>query len=81
VAQLTTYLAAQLGTLVNDVTGLTGKYDFIMRWVTNGRAASDDTGPNLFRAVQEQLGLRLESKKGSVDIFVVDHMEKIPAEN
>jgi uncharacterized protein (TIGR03435 family) len=35
----------------------------------------------MLRAVQEQLGLKLESKKGMVDILVVDHIEKIPTEN
>lgn len=40
-----------------------------------------DQGPTLILAVQEQLGLRLESKKGMVDFVVVDHVEKIPAGN
>jgi uncharacterized protein (TIGR03435 family) len=35
----------------------------------------------LIQAVQEQLGLRLESKKGIVDFVVVDHAEKVPAGN
>lgn len=76
------YLSAQLHTTVNDRTGLKGEYDFTLRWVTEGATASaDETAPNLFRAVQEQLGLRLESKKGSIDILVVDHAEKSPIEN
>ncbi|MEO8368986.1 MAG: TIGR03435 family protein [Candidatus Solibacter sp.] len=37
--------------------------------------------PTIFAAVQEQLGLKLEQKKGSVDIFIVDHVEKNPVEN
>jgi uncharacterized protein (TIGR03435 family) len=73
------YLSAQLHTPVNNATGLNGKYDFTMHWISEG--STDDTGPNLFRAVQEQLGLRLESKKGTVDILVVDHVEKAPTEN
>lgn len=40
-----------------------------------------DTGPNLMTAVQEQLGLKLESRKGAVDLIVVDSMEKTPTEN
>ena len=46
-----------------------------------GRPAADsDTGPTIFGAVQE-LGLKLESKKGMVDLVVVDHAEKVPTEN
>ena len=37
--------------------------------------------PTIFAAVQEQMGLKLEQKKGSVDIFVIDHVEKNPVEN
>jgi uncharacterized protein (TIGR03435 family) len=45
-------------------------------------AISDvDSGPTIFQAIQDQLGLRLESKKGPVDFLVVDHMEKMPTEN
>ena len=37
--------------------------------------------PTIFAAVQEQMGLKLEQKKGSIDIFVIDHVEKNPTEN
>ena len=37
--------------------------------------------PTLIAAVQEQLGLKLEPKKGSVDFVVIDHVEKVPTEN
>jgi uncharacterized protein (TIGR03435 family) len=40
-----------------------------------------DNGPDLFRAVQDQLGLKLERKKESVEMLVVDHFERIPTEN
>jgi uncharacterized protein (TIGR03435 family) len=40
-----------------------------------------DPGPDLFTALQEQLGLRLQSKKAPVDTLVVDHAEKTPVEN
>ena len=80
--RLAVYLSAQLHTPVSNATGLTGKYDFALHWVAEGSTPpTDDTGPNLFRAVQEQLGLRLESRKGTVDILVVDHAEKTPTEN
>jgi hypothetical protein len=40
-----------------------------------------DSGPTLIQALQDQLGLRLEARKGPVDFLVVDHAEKIPTEN
>ena len=42
--------------------------------------ASDSTGPSLFTAVQEQLGLKLESTKGMQDVIVIDHIDE-PSEN
>jgi uncharacterized protein (TIGR03435 family) len=43
--------------------------------------ADSQAAPTLFSALQEQLGLRLEQKKGPVDLLVVDHLEKTPTEN
>jgi len=40
-----------------------------------------DPPPSIFNALQEQLGLRLEAKKGPVDLLVIDHVEKTPTEN
>jgi len=78
--QLARILMAQIDRPVTDATGLHGKYDFTLHWVGEG-AALVDAGPNIFRAVQEQLGLKLESKKLMVDVLVVDHIEKTPTEN
>lgn len=44
-------------------------------------SADNDSGETIFSAVQSQLGLRLEQKKGSVDLIVVEHIEKVPTEN
>jgi len=79
--QLAGELAGQLGHPVSDDTGLKGKYDFTMNWIMGGALSSDDTGPTLFAALQQQLGLKLESKKGVADMLVIDHIEKAPTEN
>jgi uncharacterized protein (TIGR03435 family) len=67
------------GRLVIDKTGLTGKYDFTLKWTPDTTQGADatgaDSGPSLFTALQEQLGLRLEPTKAPVDIIVIDHAE------
>ena len=78
---------------VVDRTGLTDRYDFSLRYtpdpsmrLTNipnavARPATDaDAPPDLFTAFQQQLGLKLESTRGPVDIVVVDSIER-PSEN
>ena len=63
---------------VIDKTGLTGKYDFTLRYAPAG---TDAPGPDLFGALESQLGLKLEPVKISLDVVVVDRAEKIPLEN
>ena len=69
-------LSRQLGRIIVDKTGLTGRYDFTLAWTPDGVAPSDQSGPDIFTAIQEQLGLKLESTKGPVDVIVIDHIEK-----
>lgn len=71
-------LAGVLGRPLKDLTGLTGYYDFRLEWTPED--ADDQSGPSIFTAIQEQLGLRLESRKGPSDVLVIDHAE-LPAEN
>jgi uncharacterized protein (TIGR03435 family) len=66
---------------VVDKTGLTGTYDFNLTFTTRGPDAPADSPPDLFTAVQQQLGLRLEQKKIPVDVLVVDRAGKTPKEN
>jgi uncharacterized protein (TIGR03435 family) len=66
---------------VIDMTGLKGTYDFKLEWITRGEATAGSDGPSMFDAVQQQLGLKLESRKQSLEIFVIDHCEKTPTEN
>ena len=79
-------LSARLGRPVFDKTGLTDKFDFELSWVpdltTSGTGAPSlaVSGPSLLTAVQEQLGLRLESQKGPIEILVIDQVSR-PQEN
>jgi uncharacterized protein (TIGR03435 family) len=76
-------LSKTAGRTVVDKTGLTGKYDMsvdLLQQGTSAPGAEGDAGPSIFTVVQEQLGLRLEPAKDSVEILVVDHVER-PTEN
>jgi uncharacterized protein (TIGR03435 family) len=84
------------GRTIFDKTGLTGKYDFVLRWTPSdtspisvngieGRKPENDnvletSGASLFTALQEQLGLKLELKRGPVDAIIIDHIEP-PSKN
>lgn len=88
-------LSTQLGRKVLDETGLKGNYDIALKWTPDseqragapgdggdGKATPppDASGPSIFTALQEQLGLKLESKKGPVETFVIARVEK-PSDN
>jgi bla regulator protein BlaR1 len=84
-------LAPEVGRTVIDKTGLTGKYDWTLRWTPMliGREQSQpgiDAAPPdvfespLFTAVQEQLGLKLEPQEAPVEILVIGHVER-PSDN
>ena len=83
VETLAIVLSNMAGRLVVDKTGLTGTYDIKLQMLQPGPPAADgaqDPGPSIFTVVQEQLGLRLESAKDSVETLVIDHVER-PTEN
>jgi uncharacterized protein (TIGR03435 family) len=93
VEMLTKVLGMALGSPVLDKTGLDGKYKFKLEWTEQARGgpekggviapdanASDPSGPSIFSAIQQQLGLKLETQKAPVDMIVIDHVEK-PSEN
>ena len=66
---------------VVDQTGLAGRFDFVLKWTPDGAETSDPNAPpELFTAIQEQLGLKLEPVKAPVDVLVIDHVER-PSEN
>ena len=73
---------------VVDQTGLTGKYDFDLEFTPDeavfggvlGKGVDDAAKPNLFTAMQQQLGLRMEAARGLVSVAVIDRAER-PSEN
>jgi uncharacterized protein (TIGR03435 family) len=73
-------LSDNLSRTVIDKTGLTGNFDIDLKWTPDDQQGTPDAGPTLFTALEEQLGLKLVPAKGSVDTFVVDHVER-PTEN
>jgi uncharacterized protein (TIGR03435 family) len=76
--QFAARLSRSIGTHVVDGTSLKGVFDFKVSWLADdrfsGRGAS--ANPTLFTAIQEQLGLRLQSGRGPVDTLVIDRAEK-----
>lgn len=73
---LASVLSGQLGRLVFDRTGISGFYDFLLTFEPDDNRTTDTAGPSLFTALQEQLGLKLESQKGQVETLVIDHAER-----
>jgi uncharacterized protein (TIGR03435 family) len=76
-------LSSELGTAVADKTGLTGHYDFLVQY--DSANAPPSTGDPFSRCSMadalEGFGLKLEKKKGSVDLLVIDHADRQPSEN
>jgi uncharacterized protein (TIGR03435 family) len=79
-AQLAESLTRVLRVFVRDETALAGKYYFAFRFAPENAAADSDLPP-LTAALQENVGLKLEKRKGPVETLVVDHVEKTPTQN
>jgi uncharacterized protein (TIGR03435 family) len=82
IAVLAQELSKVVGRDVIDNTGITGRYDLKLKWTPDDSSvpqspggAPADSGPSIFTAVEEQLGLKLESAKGPVHVLVIDHAE------
>jgi uncharacterized protein (TIGR03435 family) len=89
-SRLANNLATWVDRIVVNRTGLSGGFDLKLEWSLEQRPQfdalggparpieipADRTGPSIFTAVEEQLGLKLESTKGPVDVLVIDHVEK-----
>jgi len=75
-----------LGRPVLDYTGLPGTFDLTLDWrpehdQDNTQLADNGSDASIFAAIQEQLGLKLEPRKVSLDVLVVDRINKVPTEN
>jgi len=91
--QLADTLSTHLDRPVIDVTELQGAFAFSLSWAPDrplmispssgsaDTAAAPPSGPSIFTAIQEQLGLKLESAKAPVEMLVVDRADKVPVEN
>jgi uncharacterized protein (TIGR03435 family) len=92
---LATLLSRILDTTVVDKTGMDGSFDVRLRWAPDprqefggpappppagARVPPASSGPSIFVAVQEQLGLKLDAQQGPVDVLVIEHAER-PAAN
>jgi uncharacterized protein (TIGR03435 family) len=81
---LANYLSAEgtFGRAIIDASGLTGTYDFAIEWAPQGRPppgsdfTPDLSGPTFEQAIGDQLGLKLESRRSSMQVIVVDHVER-----
>lgn len=81
---LASVFVPHVGRTVVDRTGLSAIYDFTLQFTPDdgtavpgaGSSAADPTAPSIFTAIQEQLGLKLESGKAPVDVIVIDHVER-----
>jgi bla regulator protein blaR1 len=76
VAVLVKTLSDQVGRTVLDQTGLQGNYDFKLTFTPDMGQPSETDGPSIFTALQEQLGLRLDSQKGPVEVLVIDNAQR-----
>jgi uncharacterized protein (TIGR03435 family) len=68
-------LSAILGAQVNDETGIAGAWDFHLEYADERLTPTSDA-PTLFSALQEQIGLKVESRKGPVEVLVIEHAER-----
>ena len=94
ISQLATMLSTFVNRTVLDRTGLTGAFDLTLNWtpeqLPQGRGEPppgapplppiDPNGPSIFTAVQEQLGLKLDSQRGPVEVLVIDSVEQPTAD-
>jgi uncharacterized protein (TIGR03435 family) len=81
-SELASTLSPWVGRTVFDRTGLAGEYDFTLTWTSDVRRSPSpgDDGPSIFTALQEQLGLKLDSQRGPVEVLVIDRVQQPTAD-
>jgi uncharacterized protein (TIGR03435 family) len=81
-SSVVTILSRYMQAFVVDQTGLTGDFAVKLVWTPEDRPVPDDQrGASIFTAVKEQLGLQLISRRGPMDVLIVDHADKTPTAN
>jgi uncharacterized protein (TIGR03435 family) len=71
-------LQMMLSKPVLDQTGLSGRFDFVLKWTPDDEKPADEAtaSPGIFTAMREEIGLKLEAVKAPADVLVVDHVER-----
>jgi uncharacterized protein (TIGR03435 family) len=73
---LASLLSGSMDRMVIDQTKLTGSYKFTLKWTPDESPNPSLDLPGIFTAIQEQLGLKLVSTRGPVEMLIIDHIEK-----
>jgi uncharacterized protein (TIGR03435 family) len=73
-------LAEALDRVVIDKSGIQGRYSVSLKWTPDEAAATDPSEPSIFTAIQEQLGLKLDSQRAPVEVMVIDRID-MPTDN
>jgi uncharacterized protein (TIGR03435 family) len=78
-SELAEYLGGMpvVNRVVYDRTALDGRFNFRIQWVPGGPAVDPGSGPDLFAALRDQLGLRLERSTAVIDVVIIDHAEPL----
>ena len=84
-SQVADFLSNPLRMPVVDMTGLKGRYDLDLDLAAYLPTEKPETPPDvtaiITTALQEQLGLKLESRKATIDMLIIDHAQEVPTEN
>ena len=76
ITTLAKFMGPSAGRVIVDASGLNGNWDLDLTFVNPLQNSSDSDGPSLFTALEEQLGLKLESGRAPVDVIVIDRLER-----